>query len=321
MKPLKKITLKALSSINLNIKKNYRLYRKVQRIITTPLKPDYETLDDKIMVGEREIPVRVFSPPGIEMSKVLIFFHGGGWVTGDIDTYTPICSALADSCRQTVISVDYRLAPEYPFPKGLIDCYIATKAIFLEADKLGIHPDDITLIGDSAGGNLAAAVSILAAKKKEFFPKKQILIYPATYHDHSQSSPFASVTENGEDYILTARRIEDYMDLYVPVKKERLNPFVAPLLSENLNDQPNTLLITAEFDPLRDEGDAYGMKLKEFGNSVRAFCIKGAIHGFLGNPLAIEEIKKTHELIKIFLNEPLQEGRVKNERTEEIQME
>jgi acetyl esterase/lipase len=111
------------------------------------------------------------------------------------------------------------------------------------------------------------------------------------------------------------------MDLYVPVKKERLNPFVAPLLSENLNDQPNTLLITAEFDPLRDEGDAYGMKLKEFGNSVRAFCIKGAIHGFLGNPLSIDEIKKTHELIKIFLNEPLQEGRVKNERTEEIQME
>ena len=116
MKPLKKITLKALSSINLNIKKNYRLYRKVQRIITTPLKPDYETLDEKIMVGEREIPVRVFSPPGIEMNKVMIFFHGGGWVTGDIDTYTPICSSLADSCRQTVISVDYRLAPEYPFP-------------------------------------------------------------------------------------------------------------------------------------------------------------------------------------------------------------
>lgn len=318
MKPLKKITLKALSSIDLNIKKNYRLYRKVQRIIVTPLKPSYQTLDDKIMVGDREIPVRVFSPEKPSQNKAMIFFHGGGWVTGDIDTYTPICTALAEACNQTIISVDYRLAPEHPFPKGLIDCYLATKAIFLECDKMGIHPDNLTLIGDSAGGNLAAAVSILASKKKEFYPRKQVLLYPATYFDHTSDSPFCSVSENGEDFILTARRIEDYMDLYVPVKKERLNPYVAPLLAEKLEHQPKTLLITAEFDPLRDEGAAYGIKLRASGHDVRSFCMEGAIHGFMGNPLATEEIRKTYELIKIFLNEPVHGGNKTNERTEEI---
>lgn len=318
MKPLKKITLRALSSVNLNIKKNYRLYRKVQRIILTPIKPAYETLDEKIMVGEREIPVRVFSPPDIEKKGLMIFYHGGGWVTGDIDTYTPICSALAEACKQTVISIDYRLAPEYPFPKGLVDCYLATKKIYHHAEKLGIKPETITLIGDSAGGNLAAAVSLLAKKKKEFFPLKQILIYPATYYDHSEESPFPSVTENGEDFILTAKRIEDYMDLYVPIKKERLNPYVAPLLADDLSDQPSTLIITAEFDPLRDEGEAYAQKLREYGNTVRSFCIDGVIHGFLGNPLAVTEISKTHELIKIFLDEMVQKGPDSYERTEEI---
>lgn len=317
MKPLKKITLKAISSIDLNIKKNYRLYRKVQKIIVAPMIPAYKTLDEKIMLGDREIPIRVFTAESQSMQRVLIFFHGGGWVTGDIDTYTPICGALAEACNQTVISVDYRLAPEHPFPKGLIDCYIATREIFAKASDLGIHPDNITLIGDSAGGNLAAAVSLLAAKKREFTPKQQILLYPATYFDHTEKSPYASVSENGEDYLLTSKRIQDYMDLYVPVGKERLNPYVAPLLAKNLAQQPKTLIITAEHDPLRDEGTAYGKKLKSFGVDVRSFCIEGAIHGFLGNPLAETEIKKTHQYINLFLNESLQGGAF-NERTKKI---
>ncbi|HBT19074.1 MAG TPA: alpha/beta hydrolase [Clostridiaceae bacterium] len=303
MRPMTKITLKALSSIDLNIKKNYRFYRKVQKIIKAPAKLPYGALDHKIMVGEREIPIRVFMPEDGSLQKLILFFHGGGWVIGDIDSYTPVCLALAKELKQAVISVDYRLAPEHPFPKGLTDCYHVLQEMVKEADVIGIHPDDITLIGDSAGGNLAAAVSLLARNKGTFVPKRQVLLYPATYHDHSPSSPYTSIHENGEDFILTTKRIEEYMDLYVPLKKERRNPYVAPLLAENHEHLPTTLIITAQYDPLRDEGLDYGEKLRAAGNTVRSFTIKDAIHGYMGTPLAEEAITKTHTLIKLFLQE------------------
>ncbi|HSL86087.1 MAG TPA: alpha/beta hydrolase, partial [Bacteroidales bacterium] len=266
MKPLKKITLKALSNINVNMKKNYKLYRKVQKIITPTPKGPFSSLDHKIMVGDREIPIRVFMPRDPSSRKVMIYYHGGGWVTGDIDVYTPVCADLANATSNIVVSVDYSLAPEYPYPMGLEDCYIATREIFRHPELLFCKDEDITLIGDSAGGNLAAVVSLKARDLGEFMPKKQILIYPATYHDHSENSPYVSISENGADYLLTVERLEDYMDLYVPDKEAREDPYVAPLLADDLRDQPKTLIITSEYDPLRDEGEAYGKKLRQQGN-------------------------------------------------------
>ncbi|NMR85768.1 alpha/beta hydrolase fold domain-containing protein, partial [Vibrio parahaemolyticus] len=124
------------------------------------------------------------------------------------------------------------------------------------------------LIGDSAGGNLAACVSLLLRDRGEIVPKKQILIYPATNYDHSENSPFKSVVEFGENYILTSKRIQDYMELYVPNPKDRESPYVAPILAKDLSNQPETLIITAEYDPLRDEGEEYGKRLESFGNKV-----------------------------------------------------
>ncbi len=267
-----------------------------------PLKPpNYKLMDHKIMVGNREIPIRLFFPEKKSLNKVLIFFHGGGWVTGNIDTYSNVCANMADTTGHLVISVDYRLAPEYPFPNGLEDCYYATREIFTHLELINCKEDDITLIGDSAGGNLAAVVSLMARDRCEFIPKKQILIYPATNYDHSKSSPYKSVIENGQDYVMTSRRIQDYMDLYVPNEEDRISPYVAPILSSDFSNQPSTLIITAEYDPLRDEGEAYGHKLKEYGNKVTILRIKDALHGFLSNPLNNVHNDQAYEKINEFL--------------------
>lgn len=313
MNNLKKKILQILSIPHINLKKNYKIYRRILEIINPPSEPIYKILDHKIMIGNREIPLRAFIPRKSIHSKVLIFFHGGGWVTGNIDSYTNICANMANETSHMVISVDYRLAPENPFPAGVEDCYYATREIFLNQGILNCNNCDITLIGDSAGANLAAVVSLMARDRGEFLPHKQILIYPATNYDHSVNSPYPSVQENGYDYIMTSKRIQDYMDLYVPNEEDRKNSYVAPILAKDLSNQPKTLIITAEFDPLRDEGEAYGVKLKQFGNDVSIHRLKDTLHGFFSNPLNKDDIAKCYELINVFLNDNNDEMRKCNE--------
>lgn len=301
IKQLKRLALKILSIPHLDLKKHYKRYRKILNALNPPVQNKHKLQDHKILVEGREIPIRIFTPKENPVKKVLIFYHGGGWVAGNIDSYSNVCARMSDETGHLVISVDYRLAPENPFPFGVEDCYHATREVFQNLDLIDCNNDDITLIGDSAGGNLAAVVSLMARDRGEFLPKKQILIYPATNYDHSETSPFPSVKENGEDYIMTSRRIQDYMELYVPNENDRHSPYVAPILSKDLSNQPNTLIITAEFDPLRDEGEAYGMKLKEFGNDATVFRVKDALHGFLSNPLNIEDNDTAYQLINLFL--------------------
>ena len=301
MHRLKKIALKALS-YPVDFKKNYKFHRRMFDAVHPSFKPLYNLLDEKIILGDHEIPVRIFLPKENALPGALIFFHGGGWVTGNIDSYTGICAHMANETRRLVISVNYLLAPEHPFPAGLEDCYHAAREFFLNRDILKIDPRHITLIGDSAGGNLAAAVSLMARDRGEFLPKRQILLYPATYNDYSENSPFASIRENGTDYILTRQKIQDYMDLYVQNEEDRNSPYVAPILSDDLSDQPETLIITAELDPLRDEGEAYGKRLREFGNHVEIYRMKDALHGFLALPKKSEYVVKCYRIINLFLN-------------------
>ncbi|WP_333638611.1 alpha/beta hydrolase [Tissierella praeacuta] len=301
MNNIRKTILKILSIPHISLKKYYKPYRKLLNVLNPPKEPIYKMLDHKIMVENREIPVRVFIPKENPLPKVLIFFHGGGWVTGNIDSYTNVCANMANKTNHIVISVDYRLAPENPFPAGLEDCYHVTREIFSNPEILGCNQKDITLIGDSAGGNLAAVVSLMLRDNKEFLPKKQILIYPATNYDHSENSPYTSVKENGTNYIMTSKKIQDYMDLYVQNEEDRVNPYVAPILAKDLSNQPKSLIITAEFDPLRDEGEAYGIKLQQFGNYAKIYRIKDALHGFISNPLSSDDIDKCYEIINSFL--------------------
>lgn len=286
------------------------MYRRLHNAANPYIKPLYHALDRRIMVCGREIPVRVFCPKSDQGRKVLIFFHGGGWVTGNIDTYTHICVNMARQTKHTVVSVDYRLAPEHPFPAGLEDCYFAAREIFLQLSSLACRSCDITLIGDSAGGNLAAAVSLMAKDRGEFMPDRQILLYPSTYSDHSEKSPFDSIRENGTDYILTSKRVQSYMELYVSKETDRCSPYVAPLLAQDLSCQPKTLIITAQFDLLRDEGEAYGERLREFQNDVTVCRIEDALHGFLVLPKRSETVQKCYRIIRNFLSDENEQGEV-----------
>lgn len=278
-----------------------------------PMKIFYKTVDEKIYNGKHAVPMRIFFPNERtfreseenifkeEKRKALLFFHGGGWVTDSVDNYERICARLADATNHYVVAVEYRLAPEYKFPTGLEDCYAAAKALYSGQFILNIKPEDITLIGDSAGGNLAAALSLMARDRGEFCPARQILIYPAVYNDYSEKSPFLSVKENGTDYLLTAGKMKDYIDLYAACEEDKQNPYFAPYLAEDLSRQPDTLIITSEFDPLRDEGEAYGRRLKEAGNSVEVHRIKDALHGFFALGIKHLFVQESFEYINGFL--------------------
>lgn len=302
MKKVLKNIIKMVSSINIDMTKHYKLYRKANRIVCfSYTKRNYKRVDDNFKFEDRSVPVSFFVPNSDYQNKLIIYFHGGGWVIGDVDTYTSTCSKLAVEVNCIVATVNYRLAPEYPFPSGLIDCYDVTKEIFLN-DTFGIDNDDIILMGDSAGANIAAVVSIMASERKEFLPQKQILLYPVTYYDHSKKSPYASVLENDQKWGLTVKRVEEYMQLYAPKKKDRKTKYVSPMLATNLCCQPKTLIITAEYDLLRDEGEAYGNKLQQFGVEVEMHRILDCIHGFFSLGLFPKQKNESLVYIKKFVN-------------------
>ncbi len=303
MKEIWRTLLGALGERLEETEKTYPAERLAGKVIHRHVfRPFYKIWDHAVFAEDHSVPVRVFSPRREGNFPVLIFFHGGGWVTGDIDTYDKICTQMAEITCHVVVSVDYRLAPEFPFPAGLMDCYAVCEEIFKRPELFGIEREDITLIGDSAGGNLAAAVSLLARDRGDFYPKKQILLYPATYPRHTDKSPFRSVREYGTGLLLTNKRVENYMKLYASCKADFSNPYFAPLLSEDFANQPATLILTAEKDLLRDEGEAYGEKLREAGNVVSICRIEDAIHGFLALPPKLMPLKRAYEYINSFLH-------------------
>ena len=286
-----------------DLKDTYQLERKMVNM-THPLvlKSLYKMWDHEVSVLDHHIPVRIFMPITEGDYPLMIFFHGGGFVTGNIDSYSRVCTRMANMTKHIILSVDYRLAPEHPFPAGLEDCYAVVREVIKSHLSFNNPLDSVTLIGDSAGANLAAAVSLLARDRGEFKVDRQILLYPATNSDHSDASPYPSVKENGKDYLLTQKRMMDYIDLYVKDKKDLKNPYVAPVLAEDLTNQPETLIITAEYDLLRDEGEDYGRKLKEAGNKVEIHRLSDSIHGFIALMPIFPEVRKCYKIINRFLD-------------------
>ena len=295
--------LRAITSLEPDVKKSYKVERQLELLVARLRgKPsDYQMWDHEVRFGDHSIPVRLFAP-GEEAGSfpLMIFFHGGGWVTGGIENYTGVCADLAKATGCTVASVDYRLAPEHKFPAAPEDCYAVTREFFL-GQIPGVNPDEITLIGDSAGGNLAAAVSLMARDRGEFLPQNQILVYPSTYNDHSGSSPFPSIQENGTDYLLTSKRIQDVIELYRSSDEDLQNPYFAPLLASDFSGQPRTLLITAQYCPLRDEGEAYAEKLREAGNEAVYICLEDVLHAYMMLPPSFEPVQRTYRIINDFL--------------------
>jgi acetyl esterase len=231
------------------------------------------------------IPARVYRPKGEGPFPVLCYFHGGGWVIGSADQADTTTRRLCDLAGCVVVSPDYRLAPEHPFPAAVDDCYAVTS---WAADHIGAHDGDPTRLavsGGSAGGNLAAVVALMARDRGGPELCFQFLEYPITAPDLDTSSYRA----NADGFLLTLAAMAWFWDCYVPDVDRRTDPLVAPLLAESLAGLPPALVITAEYDPLRDEGEAYGAALEAAGVPTTITCYDGVMHGFFGMHGMIDE--------------------------------
>jgi acetyl esterase len=235
-----------------------------------------EIVERRIPGPAGEIPVRIYRPEGRAPFPALVYFHGGGWVIGSLETHDGSCRDLANRTGCVVVSVDYRLAPESRFPAAAEDCYAATQWVAAHAGELGIDAARIGVGGDSAGGNLAAVVALMARDRRGPALRHQLLIYPVTDADFSRPS----YRENAEGYLLTTKAMEWFWGHYVPDVAKRVDPYAAPLRATELAGLPPAFVLTAEYDPLRDEGEAYARRLQHSGVPTVLKRYDGAIHGF-----------------------------------------
>jgi len=223
-----------------------------------------------------KIPIRIYTPEAKGPLPILIYYHGGGFVIGDCEAYDIPCRALANGAGCLVVSVDYRLAPEHKFPTPVEDCYAAAVWVSAHAAELGGDSGRMAVGGDSAGGNLSAVVAQMARDRKGPSIAFQLLIYPVT--DYEPNTP--SSKANAEGYLLTKAAMDWFWGHYLSNPSDGAKPYASPLRATDFGKLPPALVITAEFDPLRDEGSAYAQKMQQAGVKVKHSDYLGMIHGF-----------------------------------------
>lgn len=241
--------------------------------------PDVERVEMREVAGpDGPIPVRVYTPAGSGTKPGLVYLHGGGWVLCGLDTHDSTCRELAVGADCVVVSVDYRLAPEAKFPAGPEDCYAATLWVENEAESLGIDPARIAIAGDSAGANLAAAVTLMIRDMGGPTLVHQLLIYPVTEFRFDTES----YEQNAEGYFLSRDMMRWFWHHYLENEEDGKNPLASPLLAESLAGLPSATVLTAQYDPLRDEGRAFAEALKKAGVETQYTNYPGVFHGFFG---------------------------------------
>jgi acetyl esterase len=252
--------------------------------------------------GGGPLRARHYRPKALGIwQPLIVFFHGGGFVTGDLDTHDSVCRLLSDSAEAHVLAVDYRLAPEHPFPAAVEDARAALRWAFQYAESLGADPRKIAVAGDSAGGNLAAVVSQAAARDGGPAPALQLLIYPLV--DRSRDWPSQALFSEG--FLLTNDDMRWYDMLYSDASPETFrDPRMSPLLARDLSCLCPAIVVTAGFDPLRDQGEAYAAALNEAGTHTTVKRLDGLIHGFVNmvgvSPAARDAVTQTARMVKSF---------------------
>jgi len=223
------------------------------------------------------IELRIYTPPGSPPHPILVYFHGGGWVLGDLDRVDRLCHTLSTRAASIVVSVDYRLAPEHPFPAAVEDADDAARWVAENATYIYGDPRRIRVGGDSAGGNLAAAVALTARDRGFPTLEAQLLFYPVTRYGFETES----YRQNAGGYGLSREDMIWFWRQYLKTPEDGENPRASPLLARSHENLPPALIVTAEYDPLRDEGEAYGESLRRSGVPVAVVRYEGTIHGFV----------------------------------------
>jgi len=271
-----------------------RAFYRERRSVTQPLPPEVALVRELQADGPRgAIPLRLYRPLGASDAAalpVLVYFHGGGWVIGDLDTHDTLCRELANGAGCAVVAVDYRMGPEHRFPAAVDDCIAATRWVHAQAGALQLDATRLAVGGDSAGGNLAAVVAIAARDGgiDAAAPVPiawQLLIYPAT--DQHRSAP--SHATNGQGYLLTSDTMDYFTGHYIADPAQYRDWRASPLLHPDLSRLPPALVLTAGYDPLRDEGAAYAERLTDAGNRASYVCFERQIHGFITMGKVLDE--------------------------------
>ncbi len=263
--------------------------------------PLFNIFDTNIPGRDGEIPVRIYQASNQKNLPTIVFFHGGGFVLRSVDSHDKVCRRIARDNNAVVISVEYRLAPEFKFPIPLNDCYDATVWASKNAD---IHKGDtsrLVVMGDSAGGNLSTAVCLLSRDLKGPKICYQVLIYPCT--DATLSC--ASIDEYKEGYLLTKKVMHWFIDHYKTKDEDVYSPYLSMLLAKDLTNLPPAFIFTAEYDPLKDEGRQYAERMKEAGNKVIYKDYGGMIHGFMNMPKISKHVLLAYDDIKNILTKNL----------------
>jgi acetyl esterase len=252
------------------------------RPASTPTPPEIGAVKNVTAEGPHgPIPLRVYRPAGVADATPLpayVYFHGGGWVIGDLNTHDVICRQLTAASGTSVVSVDYRMAPEHKFPAAADDSWAATKWVVAHAAELGLDASRLAVGGDSAGGNLAAVVALMARDAGGPAIALQVLIYPVT----DVVAETRSYADFADGYLLTRESMRWFTAHYLKSKDDARDWRVSPLRAPSLAGLPPALIVTAGFDPLRDEGEIYGGRLRDAGVTVDYVCYGGMIHGFVG---------------------------------------
>jgi acetyl esterase len=262
-------------------------------------------------VAERTIPgpagdltVRIYTPFGNGPLPVLMYFHGGGFVLCNLDSHDGICRLLTNAAHCTVVSVDYRLAPEAKFPSGPEDCFAATRWVAENATEIGADPGRVAIAGDSAGGALAAAVALMARDRGGPELVHQLLVCPITNHAFDT----ASYMENASGYQLTREMMQWFWRHYLETEADGRNPLASPLRAPDVSRLPPATVITAEFDPLRDEGEAYAARLDASGVPTQLVRYDGMIHDFVLLGDAVDRAKEAVALVGRALRDAFRNG-------------
>lgn len=253
--------------------------------------------DLKIEGRNGMIPVRMYTPEHKKDAPVIVYYHGGGFVIGNLKTHDKVCRRLAKMNNAFVVAVDYRLAPEHKFPAAVEDCYDATKWVAENIQSYGGDPDKLVVMGDSAGGNLATVTAIQARDLGTPKIAYQVLVYPTV----NAKMEHPSIDENAEGYILTKELMHWFINHYKKNDADILNPLMSPLFKNDLSNLPPALIQTAQFDPLRDEGIDYAQQLKAAGNEVKHTNYDGLIHTYFTMPGFSKKCLAAHQEIATVL--------------------
>lgn len=280
------------------------LYRE-RRTFTQPQPPEVQSVRDLAAQGPAgPIPLRMYRPLGSSPSgalPVLVYYHGGGWVIGDLDTHDTLCRELANGAGCAVVAVDYRMGPEHRFPAAVEDAVAALRWVSHNTHDLAVDGSSIAVGGDSAGGNLAAVAAIAARDDGGPALRFQLLVYPAT--DMRRTA--ASHVTNGQGYLLTSDTIRYFHDHYIADPAHDLDWRASPLLHPDLAGLPPALVLTAGYDPLRDEGLQYAQRLTDSGVTAALVCFERQIHGFLPMGKVLDEANIAVQLCAVQLRQAL----------------